>query len=184
MFTPSLSCVHSAAVLCSLCRCFVFTLPLSCVLSTAVLCSPYSIANATLASCLGGKEVNTAGVRCSSCLGGKEVNTAGERCSSCLGGKEVNTAGERCSSCLQVLSVLTVGGHVRNKPRPMRERGSILLYIHGNQKAREDGQPRTATLTHTQLLNSDALLLHCCFTSTEARWLIRDVSATRLRITL
>ena len=98
----------------------MFTLPLSCVLSTAVLCSPYSIANATLASCLGGKEVNTAGVRCSSCLGGKEVNTAGER----------------CSSCLQVLSVLTVGGHVRNKPRPMRERGSILLYIHGNQKAR------------------------------------------------
>ena len=37
----------------------------------------------------------------------------------------------------------------------MPKHGSILLYVHGNQKAREDGQPRTATSTLTQLLNYD-----------------------------
>ena len=29
----------------------------------------------------------------------------------------------------------------------------MLLYVHGNQKAHKDGQPRTATSTLTQLLN-------------------------------
>ena len=37
----------------------------------------------------------------------------------------------------------------------MREHGSILIYVHGNHKAREDGNSRTATSTLTQLLNSD-----------------------------
>ena len=37
----------------------------------------------------------------------------------------------------------------------MPKHGSIILYIHGNQKARYDGQPRTATSTLTQLLNYD-----------------------------
>ena len=36
----------------------------------------------------------------------------------------------------------------------MREHGSILLYVHGNHEARLDGQPKTATSTFTQLLNS------------------------------
>ena len=36
---------------------------------------------------------------------------------------------------------------------PMPKHGSINLYIHGNQKARLDGQLRTATSTLTQLLN-------------------------------
>ena len=35
----------------------------------------------------------------------------------------------------------------------MPKHGSINLYVHGNQKARWDGQPRTATSTLTQLLN-------------------------------
>ena len=35
----------------------------------------------------------------------------------------------------------------------MRELGSIILYVHGSQKARLDGQPRTATSTLTQFLN-------------------------------
>ena len=39
----------------------------------------------------------------------------------------------------------------------MREHGSILLYVHENQKARQDGQPMTATSTLTQLLNYDLL---------------------------
>ena len=37
--------------------------------------------------------------------------------------------------------------------RPMPKHGSINLYVHGNQKARKDGQPRTATSTLTQLLS-------------------------------
>ena len=37
----------------------------------------------------------------------------------------------------------------------MPKHGSIILYVHGNQKARLDGQPRTATSTLTQLLNYD-----------------------------
>ena len=35
----------------------------------------------------------------------------------------------------------------------MREHGSLLLYVHGNRKVRQDGQFRTATSTFTQLLN-------------------------------
>ena len=35
----------------------------------------------------------------------------------------------------------------------MPKHGSINLYVHGSQKARYDGQPRTATSTLTQLLN-------------------------------
>ena len=38
----------------------------------------------------------------------------------------------------------------------MPKHGSINLYVHGNQKAREDGQPRTSTSTLTQLLNYGA----------------------------
>ena len=29
-----------------------------------------------------------------------------------------------------------VGWHIRDKLRPVRDHGSILLYVHGNQKAR------------------------------------------------
>ena len=43
--------------------------------------------------------------------------------------------------------------HIRDKLWPMPKHGSIILYVHGNQKARSDGQPRTATSTLTQLLN-------------------------------
>ena len=32
---------------------------------------------------------------------------------------------------------------------------SVLLYVHRNHKAHLDGEPRTATSTLTQLLNSD-----------------------------
>ena len=39
----------------------------------------------------------------------------------------------------------------------MPKHGSIILYVHGNQKARLDGQPRTSTSTLTQLLNYGAL---------------------------
>ena len=35
----------------------------------------------------------------------------------------------------------------------MPKHGSINLYVHGNQKARQDGQLRTSTSTLTQLLN-------------------------------
>ena len=37
----------------------------------------------------------------------------------------------------------------------MPKHGSIILYVHGNQKARYDGQPRTSTSTLTHLLNYD-----------------------------
>ena len=40
----------------------------------------------------------------------------------------------------------------------MPKHSSIQLYLHGNQKARYDGQPRTATSTLTQLLNYEAVL--------------------------
>ena len=46
-----------------------------------------------------------------------------------------------------------IGWHIRDKLRPMPKHGSLWLYVHGNQKARLDGQPRTATSTLTQLLN-------------------------------
>ena len=35
----------------------------------------------------------------------------------------------------------------------MPKHGSVNLYVHGIQKARQDGQPRTSTSTFTQLLN-------------------------------
>ena len=37
----------------------------------------------------------------------------------------------------------------------MPKHGSIILYVHGNQKARYDGQLWTSTSTLTQLLNYD-----------------------------
>ena len=37
----------------------------------------------------------------------------------------------------------------------MPKHGSINLYVHGNLKARQDGQPRTSTSTLTQLLNCE-----------------------------
>ena len=37
----------------------------------------------------------------------------------------------------------------------MPKHGSVKLYVHGNQKAHSDGQPRTATSTLTQLLNNE-----------------------------
>ena len=46
-----------------------------------------------------------------------------------------------------------VSWHIRDKLWPMPKHGSINLYIHGNQKAHWDGQPRTSTSTLTQLLN-------------------------------
>ena len=39
---------------------------------------------------------------------------------------------------------------------PTPKHGSINLYVHGNQKARQDGQPGTSTSTLTQLLNYDS----------------------------
>ena len=39
----------------------------------------------------------------------------------------------------------------------MPKHGSVILYVHGNQKARSDGQPRTATSTLTQLLNYEGV---------------------------
>jgi len=64
-----------------------------------------------------------------------------------------------------------VSSDVRDKLWPMPKHGSINLYVHGNQKAREDGQPRTSTSTLTQLLNYDSSLIamffclisHCLF---------------------
>jgi len=66
-----------------------------------------------------------------------------------------------------------VSWHIRDKLQPMLKYSSIILYVHGNQKARKDRQPRMATSTLTQLLNCNDLV-SCCFTSTEARWPIRD----------
>ena len=57
------------------------------------------------------------------------------------------------------LMSLDVGWHIRDKLRPVREHGSILLYIHGNQKARYDGRPRIATSTLTQLRKYGGFLL-------------------------
>ena len=54
-----------------------------------------------------------------------------------------------------------VGWHIRDKLRPIREHSSIILYVHGSQKTRLDGQPRTATSTLTQLLNYDAARTSC-----------------------
>ena len=59
----------------------------------------------------------------------------------------------------------------------MPKHGSINLYVHGSQKARKDGQLRTATSTLTQLLNygTSASKSILCLTSTETMRLIRDV---------
>ena len=46
-----------------------------------------------------------------------------------------------------------VSWHIRNKLWPMPKHGSMIAYVHGNQKARYDRQLRTATSTFTQLLN-------------------------------
>ena len=45
-----------------------------------------------------------------------------------------------------------VSWHIRDKLWPMLKHGSIILYVHGNQNACWDRQPRTATSTLTQLL--------------------------------
>ena len=46
----------------------------------------------------------------------------------------------------------------------MPKHGSIILYVHGNQKARSDGQLRTCTSTLTQLLNYEPCTsLQCHF---------------------
>ena len=55
-----------------------------------------------------------------------------------------------------------VSWHIRDKLWPMPKHGSIILYVHGNQKARQDGQPRTSTSTFTQLLSSDCRSVMCC----------------------
>ena len=49
-----------------------------------------------------------------------------------------------------------VSWHIRDKLWPMPKHGAIILYVHGNQKARWEGQLRTATSTFTQLLNYEA----------------------------
>ena len=51
-----------------------------------------------------------------------------------------------------------VSWHIRDILWPMPKHGSINLYVHGNQKARQDGQPRTSTSTLTQLLNYEGTL--------------------------
>ena len=74
-----------------------------------------------------------------------------------------------------------VSWHIRDKLRPMPKHGSILLYVHGNQKARWDGQLRTATSTFTHsswtmcFTQMDEVLL----TSTETGRLVRTDSPGR-----
>ena len=56
----------------------------------------------------------------------------------------------------------------------MPKHGAINLYVHGNQKARYDGQLRTATSTLTQLLNYDRVLnvyrnIQACWVRGEGR---------------
>ena len=41
-----------------------------------------------------------------------------------------------------------------NKLCPVPKHGSMLLYVHRNRKAHQDGKPRTATSTFPRLLNS------------------------------
>ena len=41
---------------------------------------------------------------------------------------------------------------IRDKLWSMRAHGSMLLYVHRNHKARQDGEPRTATSTFTRLI--------------------------------
>ena len=58
-----------------------------------------------------------------------------------------------------------VSWHIRDKLWPMQKHGSIILYVHGNQKARYDGQLRTSTSTLTQLLNYDSKCVTVAFYS-------------------
>ena len=44
---------------------------------------------------------------------------------------------------------------IRDKLWPMPKHGSMLLYVHRNRKAHNDGKPRTAASPFTQLLNSE-----------------------------
>ena len=50
----------------------------------------------------------------------------------CVTGREVVVGSVR----LCCLMSSDVGSHIRDKLRPMREHGSINLYVHGSQKAR------------------------------------------------
>ena len=50
------------------------------------------------------------------------------------------------SACCRV-AVVCRFSDIRDKMRPMPKHGSIQLYVHGNPKAGQDGQPRTATST-------------------------------------
>ena len=52
------------------------------------------------------------------------------------------------SACCRV-AVVCRFSDIRDKMRPMPKHGSIQLYVHGNPKAGQDGQPRTATSTLT-----------------------------------
>ena len=71
-----------------------------------------------------------------------------------------------------------VSWHIRDKLGPMPKHGSIILYVHGNQKARQDGQPRTSTSTLTQLLNYELLgvlmMMNWCLMSSDVMRHIRD----------
>ena len=59
-----------------------------------------------------------------------------------------------------------VSWHIRDKLWPVPKHGSIILYVHGNQKARYDGQPRMSISTLTHLLNYEhvVFVLFCFYT--------------------
>ena len=65
----------------------------------------------------------------------------------------------------------------------MPKHGSINLYVHGNQKARQDGQPRTATSTLTQLLNYESRCVtgpkHILFAGESVHQIIQPGNVTR-----
>ena len=51
----------------------------------------------------------------------------------------------------------------------------VLPYVHRNRRFIRDGEPRTATSTFTQILNSaKTVRVQCCFMSTETMRTIRD----------
>ena len=64
-----------------------------------------------------------------------------------------------------------VSWHIRNKLWPMPKHGSIILYVHGNQRL-----VRTATSTLTQLLNYDRnlMMMNWCLMSSDVMRHIRD----------
>ena len=64
--------------------------------------------------------------------------------------------------------------HIRDKLWPMPKHGAINLYVHGNQKVRLDGQPRTSTSTLTQLLNYEQKPMNWCLMSSDVMRHIRD----------